>query len=421
MAWLRELSVGLEDHGLLEAYVTPFDWPHGAAPAAMRVMPAPVAAKIRSQLRRRELPGGFDRAKLRHRAAVLEFSAVMAKRQGARATADRLTRIRNAHFDRALRTELRPVTAAIVAAQGAALRSFRRASESGIVTLLDYPIAHHAFAESILGEEAKREPHFAGTLQFHQFPPRQRAHLEAEIEIADRIIVLSSFQKETFVDCGVDEAKLMVTPLGVDVELFRPPEPDHTTDDDVFRVIFVGQIGQRKGLSYLLDAFRQASIPRSELVLVGSVVGTGKPWRGQPGVRHVPHVARWKLPSLYHSADAFVFPSLVEGFPQTPLEAMACGLPTIVSTNTFADDVVEDGRDGFIVPIRDARAIAERIRHLFESPGVRRDVGQRAREKAKVFSWERYRTRSALKIGEVAGLLHAQPVDPPRVENEPRG
>jgi glycosyltransferase involved in cell wall biosynthesis len=189
-------------------------------------------------------------------------------------------------------------------------------------------------------------------------------------------------------DAGVEEDKLIVTPLGVDVEMFRPVPISR--DKGVFRVAFAGQISQRKGISYLVEAFRKAAIPDSELLLVGRVIGTGRDWSAIPGVRHVPHVPRWELPALYRTADVFVLPSLVEGFGLVALEAMACGVPVVISANTFATDVVTDGVDGYVIPIRDAEAIAERLQYIHQHLAEGDRVGQAARRRAEQFSWERY-------------------------------
>jgi glycosyltransferase involved in cell wall biosynthesis len=266
-----------------------------------------------------------------------------------------------------------------------------------------YPVAHHRFAEQILAEEAARVPDYAATLQFDRFPGSLRARFESEIETAHRIFVLSTFQKRTFVEAGVDEGKLVVTPLGVDLELFQPAPIRRS--DETFRIMFAGQITQRKGISYLFDAFARASIPNSELVLVGRVCGTNKAWSHLQGVRHIPHVPRWKLPELYRQADVFVLPSLVEGFPATAIEAMACGLPVIVSENTFGSDVVQDAENGFLVPIRDPDAIADRLRYLHAHTAERLRVGMAARKRAATFSWDDYAGRVA---AIVANGLSAQ-------------
>jgi glycosyltransferase involved in cell wall biosynthesis len=105
---------------------------------------------------------------------------------------------------------------------------------------------------------------------------------------------------------------------------------------------------------------------------------------------------------VYQAADVFVLPSLVEGFGLTALEAMACGLPVIVSEHTFAADVVRDGIDGFITPIRDHQAIADRLRYLYEHPDRRELMAAAARQRAEYFSWGRYGERILAVVGSAA-------------------
>ena len=146
----------------------------------------------------------------------------------------------------------------------------------------------------------------------------------------------------------------------------------------------------------------EPGIPGSELLIVGRPVGEYHPWDSQPRVRHIGHVPRWELPALYATADVFVFPSLLEGFGLTALEAMACGLPIIISENTFGSDVVTEGVDGYVVPIRDPEAIVARIVHLHEHPDVRARMGAAARRRAEEFSWDRY---GKTVVGAISGSL----------------
>jgi starch synthase len=257
---------------------------------------------------------------------------------------------------------------------------------------LDYPIAHHAWAERLLSEEARLQPELANTLQLAELPRGTRRRMEAEIEQADRILLLTSFQRQTFIESGVGEEKLVVIPLGVQIDAFRPVP---RKEDRPFRVLFAGQLTQRKGLSYALEGFRKAAIPGAEFVLVGPVVGSGRPWRGLSGVRQVGRVPFGALPSQFQQCDVFLLPSLVEGLPQTLLEAMACGLPVVVSENTAGPEVVRDGVQGYVVPIRDPDSIAERLRELFENPERRRTMGAEARRKAEELSGDAYGVRIA--------------------------
>jgi glycosyltransferase involved in cell wall biosynthesis len=110
-------------------------------------------------------------------------------------------------------------------------------------------------------------------------------------------------------------------------------------------------------------------------------------------VEHHPAVARWELPGFYQQMDVFVLPSLIEGFPQTALEAMACGVPVIVSENTFGTDVVIDGHNGYVVPIRDVDAIVDHVRALADDESLRSAMATNARATAERFTWEAFGRR----------------------------
>ena len=107
----------------------------------------------------------------------------------------------------------------------------------------------------------------------------------------------------------------------------------------------------------------------------------------------------WNLPNVefpgfvnpidYHSkALVFVFPSLSEGFPKVVVEAMASGLP-VITTPPVAERV-RDGVDGFVIPIRDVKALKEKILYFYNNPDKAIEMGKNARQRAEEFTWERY-------------------------------
>jgi glycosyltransferase involved in cell wall biosynthesis len=383
---------------MLGAYVAPISFSREQA-VAPQILPRRLRRRVETELRRRMVPDEVMSVSVRREATLSELLVVGAQRLGVQGPlASALLNARNTRFDQGVARLLGEHWSGFVGAQGACLKSLRTAKKLGIPTFLHSPIAHHRHARRILGEEVILQPDFAGTMQHHNFSPSMERQLDDEIALAETILVLSSYQARTFIEEGVARERLALTPLGVDLELFKPPTI--RTEPDRLQILFVGQLTQRKGLSYLLDGFGRAGIPGSELILVGQPVGNALDLvRKTPGARHVAHMPRWLLPAIYSAADIFVLPSLVEGFGLTALEAMACGLPVIVSENTFARDVVTDGADGYIVPVRDSAAIVERLRQLAEYPTLRRKMGDAAASRAKDFSWEHYGRRVADSIG----------------------
>jgi glycosyltransferase involved in cell wall biosynthesis len=212
--------------------------------------------------------------------------------------------------------------------------------------------------------------------------------------MADYILVGSSFARESFISEGVPSDKLLVIPYGADTTLFSPKDSPKPPRED-FRLLFVGQIGQRKGISYLLEAMQRITGTGVSLTLVGTIQGDGSalaPFRHL--FRHVQHVPRGELREMYQHADIFVFPTLVEGMGLVVLEAMASGLP-VVTTPNGPGDIVRDGVDGFLVPPRDVDAIVDRVIRLRADPQLRVQMGRNARARAQEFTWDRYQERTS--------------------------
>ncbi len=114
--------------------------------------------------------------------------------------------------------------------------------------------------------------------------------------------------------------------------------------------------------------------------------GGSKPWRRQ-GVRTVGHVDRARLVRIFQAASLFVYPSFYEGFGFPPAEAMACGIPVVVSNVSSLPEVVGDA--GLQVDPGDAEALAMAIRKILDSPERRQELRGRGLERAARFRWDR--------------------------------
>lgn len=199
-----------------------------------------------------------------------------------------------------------------------------------------------------------------------------------------------------------------LAPNGVDLDMYAPrPHPNPLPEAEGIKVLFAGRlVEEQKGVRFLLRALAELDTS-AELEIVGAGPGEGQLREittelGLNGrVRFPGWVPREQMPSRYAEADVFVFPSFEEGMPNVVLEAMASGLP-IVATDIYGHrGLVEDGKNGFLVPVGDAQAIREALARLTEDDGLREKMGRASRAKAEQYSWERT-ARTYLELGERA-------------------
>lgn len=222
----------------------------------------------------------------------------------------------------------------------------------------------------------------------------------AEPGLADRVLVASGYARDTLAGHGVDPARIEVIPYGVDLEHFRPPA---RPPGGPFRVCFAGELVWRKGLGYLLEAWRRAALADAELVLVGHAGDPALLARYEGSFTLRGRVSRDELRTVYQASDLLCVPSLSEGFGLVYLEAMACGTPVIGTTSTGAPDVASDGREGFIVPPGDADALAARLRWCHANRGALAAMRGPARAAAERFSWSAFRGRVAAALRRAEG------------------
>jgi glycosyltransferase involved in cell wall biosynthesis len=276
-----------------------------------------------------------------------------------------------------------------------ALYSIPTARSHGASVVIERGSTHPYYQDAILREEFER---FGVSVE--------RAHPQIiekglkEIEEADAVIIPSEFVRRSFIDQGVSEHKLRLIPYGIDPARFtRTPKTD-----DVFRVLFVGNIGIQKGVHYLLEAWKALALPQAELLFIGSIERDFVPvLRKYEGLyRYAGHIQHERLAEWYSQASVFVLPSLQEGSALVTYEAMACGLPSIVSENTGS--IIRDGEDGFIVPIRDSQAIAEKILHFYRHPEAGKACGSAATERVATFPWTRYAEEVMTVYRELRGV-----------------
>jgi starch synthase len=383
-----ELVAGLQQGGFPCDFDTGFFYTDdGWAARQLHRLPEALRGRIERELRRRS-HAGVDPHRLRFLAAP-ELAYVALNRLGMQPGAlARVVGYRNEIFDRwVARRVSRERPQIVVGHDSSALLAQRAAREIGAVSVLNQVIGHIEAGLDVFREEAERTPEFAETLVR---PPDwivERCRLEA-LE-ADYVLASSDYVRDTLVQRGTPADRILVLPYGVDINRFQTAPRSRR---DVFRILFVGSLSQRKGIKYLLEAVRRLKLPNTELVLVGKQVGSNAAFAPYKDFfRHVAHVPYHEVHTLYADADLFVYPSLHEGSAFATYEALASGLPVIATPNTGS--VVRDGLDGFLVPPRDIEALMEKIELLYREPGRREMMAASARRRAQDFTWEAYRRR----------------------------
>ncbi|MEJ5226587.1 glycosyltransferase family 4 protein [Thermodesulfovibrio sp.] len=264
-----------------------------------------------------------------------------------------------------------------------ALRSIKSAKKIGAKTILECGSTHRFFRDRIINEEYEKYK-----ISRQKSPDYAiKASLE-EIALADYIFVPSEFAKKTFIDAGVDENKIFIIKRGVDIERFKPKKSDHKK----FRVLFVGKVSLRKGIQYLLEAWKELNLKNAELIVVGNIEDSIKPLLAKfSDLDNL--IFKGYLKNIieeYQQATIFVFPSLEEGSAKVTYEAMASGLPVITTENSGS--VIRDGIDGFIIPAKDKEAIKEKIVYFYENKEEIEKMGKNARENIKAYTWDKYKT-----------------------------
>ncbi len=247
-------------------------------------------------------------------------------------------------------------------------------------------------------------------VRFPEFLPKDRVgwlrhHLRASLQRSRAIVTISQFSRNEILDIfpGLDQQRVFVTPLGVDLERFRPRTDDETLSQLRNRYnlpeqfsLFLGTLEPRKNLQGLLQAY--AMLPPRVQQEVPLVLAGMNGWRSnhfrpllkqltaQGVVRPLGYVADADVPLLMRAASAFCFPSHYEGFGLPPLEAAACGTPVLCARASSLPEVMGDA--AVYVDPNSAEDIACGLTRILEDKQLRRTLSQRGLERAKLFTWK---------------------------------
>jgi len=217
---------------------------------------------------------------------------------------------------------------------------------------------------------------------------------DAAWQIADHIICASGFTKDSLVEVGADPAKITVVPYGVDFESAQASDETCQLDEG-FHALFVGSGLQRKGLHHLMLAWRSARLPTgARLTVVARVVDPGliPLLQTTRGVHYRRGVAAPELRRLYRTATVFVMPSLVEGFGQVYLEALARGLPVVGTRNTCLADIGGEEHGIFLTTPGNIDELVALLELLAVQLDNNTTIRQSAARRARQYTWPKFRS-----------------------------
>jgi alpha-maltose-1-phosphate synthase len=269
---------------------------------------------------------------------------------------------------------------------GSGLSTGQMVQSRGGKYICDRGSSHIAFGNQLMRDEYRR-----WDAEYQEVDRRHIQREEREYAAADRITVPSEFARQSYISLGIAPEKVSKVPYGADLSKFsKMADPSKNS----FDVLFVGQVSFRKGIPYLLEAFEQLKHPNKTLTVAGSVQPEIEQFlrsRQNDQIRFLGIVRNPDLKELMSRSHVLVLPSIEEGLAMVMGEALACGCPVIGSTNCGASDLFDNGREGYIVPIRDSKAISSRLEQLAQQPNLRQQMSDNALERVqKIGGWDVY-------------------------------
>jgi glycosyltransferase involved in cell wall biosynthesis len=280
--------------------------------------------------------------------------------------------VANSYFDRAVARLLeKPEGPSVfVGFGGRAFRSMCRAKELGFGRLeLVSASSHVRNVQRLHAIASARWPIEANWLNEHQILRTLR-----EYEMADRIIVASDYTRKSFVDQGIPESKIVYFPMTADPRYALAGASRQPRTDGIFRIVYTGSLTVYKGIPLLIEAFGQLRERPAELTLVGGSSSRGMRRYLEAAVRNDPRIQAAPgdpLPHLLH-ADLYIHPSYEDGFAYAAAEALACGVPILVTEDTGMKEHIHSFDQGEIVPTGNVAALVCAIRRrLYPLPEPR--------------------------------------------------
>jgi glycosyltransferase involved in cell wall biosynthesis len=274
----------------------------------------------------------------------------------------------------------------------AGVELMRHGRDRGSWIVLEHIGAPFEYDETLLADERSRWRGWEnGATTSADWEPLARRERE-EWELADAVLCASDYVEECVRAEGWPSHKCQIVPYGVDAARFAVTRDHDHTRRQPLRALCVAMLQLRKGVPYLMQAAHLLTSSKVKIRTVGSSAVSEQALEQMRSVIDVAGVVpRSQIRDEYANADVFVLPTLSEGSATVCYEALAAGLPVITTPN--AGSVVRDGVEGFIVPIRDPQAIADRLVQLETDRAMLARMSAAAVQRAQDYTWDQYGQR----------------------------
>lgn len=391
--FVRATARTLYAAGWLRAFYTTV-----AAPSSQTLKWLPASAR-RQILRRRfsEVPRSVVKTTPRRemvRLAAIALQQPWLTRPGRWASVDAVYQQFDRHVARQIgRGSPADRPALVYAYEDAADETFAAARTLGATCVYELPIAYWQTTQRLLREEATRLPEWRHTLGGLDDPAEKLERKVREIERADVVVVPSRFVLDSLPLHVRNGKRCVIAPFGSPLPVASSAHRPRPASSRL-RVLFAGAMSQRKGLADLFEAMRLLGNPDIELVVMGSLQAPLSFYRNQyAGFTYEPPRPHHQVLELMRTCDVLALPAIVEGRALVQQEALASGLPIVVTMNAGGDDLVDEGRTGFLVPIRSPGVLAERLAWFAGNRAVLPAMRQHALRKAALTGWAHYESR----------------------------
>lgn len=271
----------------------------------------------------------------------------------------------------------------------------REAHKYGIPCFYELTIAYYKDIWKTNETEKKYNPKWYDAITLGKESNSWAKGLDEELALADKVICAGSYIKSTLLEYSVREEKdILVVPYGCPVATPKK----YITHIPPIRLLYVGNLTQSKGLSYLFDAVDKLN-GKVELYMIGNGILLNKQFQNCLNRYHLlGTMDHDKVLNEMAKADILAFPTLADGFGMVVTEAMSKGTPVIATVNSCGKDIIINNKNGWLIPIQSAEAISDILKNVIKDTSIIERYGNEALQAAEHNSWERYENSIAEQI-----------------------